>query len=256
MPEGKLTGKTIIVTRSRNQATELTERLEQEGAKVHEIPAIEIVERPDGIAELQDELQRLSDYSWLLLTSVNSVIILDRVLRNSGLDWRIFEPLKIGCIGTATAAKVKELGGRVHVVPAQFQAESFSRELLKSDLKEKEILLPRAEGSRPVLPDQLTEAGAIVKEIHIYKAELPPQSKEELQKVLTTERVDFLTFTSSSTVRNFIELAGDLHWQSIPVACIGPITAETLREYGVEPTVEAKEFTIPGLVEALINART
>jgi len=112
-------------------------------------------------------------------------------------------------------------------------------------------LLPRAAGSRPVLPDELIKAGAIVEEVHIYKAELEKENKTVLKDLLESSEIDYITFTSSSTVKNFAELAEKVPWQKIPAACIGPITAETLRDYGVEPAVEAEEFTMEGLVEAI-----
>ena len=253
MTLGRLKGKKIVVTRARTQAGDLSDRLKEEGAIVYEIPSIEIVERPEGIELLNQELNRISDYSWLILTSVNSVLLLDSILRKSNSTWKLFESLKIACIGKATAKKVRELGGQVSLVPPRFQAESLAEELSKSPLLGQKILLPRAAGSRQVLPQQLRKAGASVEEIHIYQAELAQHSKEDLKKLLSAGQVDFLTFTSSSTVRNFAEIAGDLPWQTIPVICIGPITAETLREYGVEPAAEAEEFTIEGLVQTIIG---
>jgi len=251
MQEGRLAGRRILVTRSRNQAAQLTKLLEAEGATIYEIPSIEIILQNDGITRLQSELNRIADYSWLLLTSVNSVLILDKTLRNSGQNWKWLEALRIGCIGKATAAKVRELGGIVSLVPSRYQAESLAEELVKDSLAGKKILLPRAARSRPVLPEQLRRSGAIVEEIHIYKAELADQNKQALIELLSRNQIDLITFTSSSTVRNFIELAGEFPWQKIPVACIGPITAETLRDYGIEPAMEAVEFTMQGLVEAI-----
>ncbi|MCI0417087.1 uroporphyrinogen-III synthase [bacterium] len=253
MPEGKLTGRRILVTRSRDQAAELTRLLQTEDAIIYEIPSIEIILQNDGISKLQHELDRIENYSWLLLTSVNSVLILNQTLRDSGRDWKWFDTTRIGCIGQATAAKVNELGGRVSLVPSRYQAENLAEELVKDSLAGKKILLPRAARSRPILPEQLRQSGAIVEEIHIYKAEIAAQNKQTLVELLNSNQLDLLTFTSSSTVRNFAELAGEFPWQKIPVACIGPITAETLREYGVEPAIEAEEFTMQGLVEAIIR---
>ena len=252
MTQGRLYQKRIVVTRSSHQAADLTGILQQEGAIVYEIPSIEIVESAEGLSMLTKALDHISSYAWLVLTSVNSVQILDKTLKERARDWSVFQKTKIGCIGKATARKVDELGGSVSIMPGQFRAEALAAELLQQDLEGLKILLPRAAGSRPVLPQLLQEAGAIVTEIHIYKAELASQNKDDLERILK-EPIDFLTFTSSSTVRNFAELAGKLQWQRIPVACIGPITAETLREYGIEPVVEAEEFTIQGLADAIIQ---
>jgi uroporphyrinogen III methyltransferase / synthase len=253
MPEGRLAGRRILVTRSRSQAKQLTDLLRAEGAIIYEIPSIEIIVNNDGITELRKELDRIGDYAWLLLTSVNSVLILDQTLRNSGRDWKWFQNLEIGCIGKATAAKVMELGGVVSLVPSRYQAEGLAEELAKEALSEKKILLPRAAGSRPVLPEQLQQSGAIVEEIHIYRAEVAEENREALVDLLSNNQIDLITFTSSSTVRNFAELAGELSWQKIPVASIGSITSETLREFGVEPAIEAEEFTMPGLVDAIMS---
>jgi uroporphyrinogen III methyltransferase / synthase len=250
----RLQGLKIVVTRSRSQAKDLSEKLTAEGAIVYDIPAIQIVENPEGMRLLRHELTRISHYSWLLLTSVNTVLLLDKVLMESGKNWTIFESLRIACIGTSTAAKVTERGANVDFIPPEFRAESLASELIKRNVKGQTILLPRAAGSRPVLPERLIEAGATVQEIHLYRAELPEQNGNDVVELFDAERhPDFLTFTSSSTVRNFAELAGDLPWQKIPAACIGPVTAETLREYGVEATIQAEEFTIEGLVEAIIR---
>ena len=251
MERKSLNGRKIVVTRSSTQASDLTRSLLAEGAIVFAIPAIEIVERKEGILRLKQELEKVSQYSWLILTSVNTVKMLDRILRENDKNWDALSSLKIACIGTATAQAVKNFGGTVSLVPPLFQAESLVDELKKQDLTGSRVLLPRAAGSRPVLPNELHKVGAHVEEIHVYEADLPAESRNELHHLLQTEKIDALTFTSSSTVRNFAEIAGELPWQQIPVACIGPITAQTLREHGVQPAVEAEEFTIPGLVAAL-----
>jgi uroporphyrinogen III methyltransferase / synthase len=242
----RLEGVRILITRSRTQAAQLTQLLEREGATVYEVPAINIVLLPEGISELKEKVHELDRYDWLILTSVNSVNCLNEILES----WK---GIRIACIGKSTARRVEELGGSVALVPPQFRAESLAEEMQKQNLRGTKILLPRAAGSRPVLPLRLKAAGADVEEIHIYRAEIAEESKTLLKKLLSSDEVDYITFTSSSTVRNFAELAGTLPWQKIPAACIGPITSETLREYGIEPAIEATEFTMTGLVEALAN---
>src|SRR5688572_17964265 len=165
-----LSGCKIIVTRSQDQASSLIRLLQQEGATVYSVPAIEVVELKEGMQRLQNEFTRIAQYSWLLFTSANTVSFVDRLLRESGWNWKLFENLKIGCIGTSTARKVKQFGGSVALVPPLFQAENLVEELLKQDPAGRHILLPRAAGSRPVLPVELQKAGAIVEEIHIYTA--------------------------------------------------------------------------------------
>jgi uroporphyrinogen III methyltransferase/synthase len=250
-----LAGKSILVTRAQKQARELTSLLQQRGAKVVEVPAIEIVMVYEKKLELLQTLHVIFDYSWLILTSVNTVVILDQILEEAALDWSIFKDLSIACIGRSTAAAVRERGAVVALVPPMYQAESLVEELLKKDISGKRILLPRAQASRRILPDTLQLAGADVHEIQVYRADIPESSRKELIRVLTHEKLNYITFTSSSTVNHFAEIAGDLlnklDFRKIRVACIGPVTAATLEEHGIPCKIQAKEFTIPGLVKAL-----
>src|SRR5262249_44498759 len=157
---------------------------EKEGATVFEIPSIKIVPNESGIQQLQEMLHRLEEYDWLILTSVNSV----EIIQKCGIEW---QKTKIACIGKSTAKKVEEFGGSVSIIPPQFRAESLSEELRKQNLDGRKILLPRAEGSRMVLPDELTKAGAVVEEIHIYKAEMEEESKIRLKNLLDSSRIDY-----------------------------------------------------------------
>ena len=250
-----LAGKSILVTRAQKQARELTSLLQQRGANVIEVPAIEIVMVYEKKLELLQTLHVIFDYSWLILTSVNTVVILDQILEEAALDWSIFKDLSIACIGRSTAAAVRERGANVALVPPMYQAESLVEELLKKDISGKRILLPRAQASRRILPDTLQLAGANIHEIQIYRAEIPESSRKELLRVLTHEKLNYITFTSSSTVNHFVEIAGELlnklDFRKIRAASIGPVTAATLEEHGIPCKVQAKEFTIPGLVKAL-----
>lgn len=251
-------GKTILVTRARSQAQELTRLLQQKGARVIEAPSIQIVQQSKKIGELADALRNMGRYSWLILTSVNSVIILDEVLRRMNKDWRLLEGVQIACIGRSTAAHVLLRSGKVALVPPVFQAESLAAELKLQGMQGQHVLLPRAAGSRDVLPQSLQQDGAIVHEIHIYRAQQPPDSREKLQQILNEESLDFVTFTSSSTVHNFFAIASDLSakvdWEKTRAAAIGPITGLTLQEYGLTSYLQAKEFTIAGLVKAIEDA--
>jgi uroporphyrinogen III methyltransferase/synthase len=250
-----LSGKTILVTRAKKQAHELSSLLNQKGARVIEIPAIEIVLRPEKRTDLLLAFGNIADFSWLILTSVNTVTILDQILREAGLNWNIFKNLQIACIGRSTAATVRERGVEVEMIPPLFQAESLAEELMKRKIKGKNILLPRAEGSRRILPELLEAQGARIHEIQIYRAEIPESSRSELIRVLNNERLDYITFTSSSTVNHFVEIAGELlttmDFRKTRIACIGPVTAATLQEHGLPCAVQAKEFTVTGLVRAL-----
>lgn len=251
----KLQGKKILVTRAVQQASKLTTLLKKEGAIVFQVPAIKIVRNSGNIAHFERAMQRIADYDWLILTSANSVQIVDELLRKNGIGWELFQGLRIACIGSATAQKVKDRGGTVDVVPSRFQAEALMEELQRIGVEGQNMLLPRAEGARPVLPVGLANLGATVHEIHIYRSQLPSSSREKLRQMLESEEMDFITFTSSSTVRNFLEIAASfvakLDFNRTRIACIGPITAATLKEFGLPVHIEAKEFTMPGLVDAL-----
>jgi len=255
--ERALAGKTVLVTRSRKQAGELTRLLERHGARVLEVPTIEINLIPEGMETLEEALSEIADYGWLILTSANTVGILDQALKGSYRGWEIFSGLKIACIGSATARAARECGAQVALIPPDFQAESLAEALLAEGVNRKKILLPRAKGSREVLPVSLKEHGAQVDEIHIYRSDVPESSREQLREILAGETIDFITFTSSSTVHNFVELAGPLvqkiDLEKTRIACIGPITAATLKEYGIPPAIQAAEFTIPGLVRSLLE---
>src|SRR5262249_42588571 len=195
----KLEGAAVLVTRARAQASELTGLLEEQGAQVFEVPTIEIVLQNDALPALNEAIEKIADYTWLLLTSVNSVLILNDALRHLGVDWKVFDGVRIGCIGTTTAARVRDFGGNVSLVPPKFQAESWVEALLSEEVDGKKVLLPRAQGSRELLPRELRHNGAIVNEIHIYSAKLPESGRAELADILKEQSLDFITFTSSST---------------------------------------------------------
>lgn len=250
--------KTILVTRASSQARELTRLLQQKGARVIEAPAIQIVADQEKIAELAEALRNIDRYSWLILTSVNSVAILDEVLKSMNKDWGRLEAVQIACIGAATAAQVRRRSGRVALVPPVFQAESLVEKLNLHGMEGQHLLLPRAAGSREVLPETLRDNGAVVHEIHIYRTQQPAGSRETLQQILSRETLDFITFTSSSTVHNFFAMArhltAKLNWEKTRAAAIGPITGATLKQYGLSDFIQAKEFTMEGLVKAIEEA--
>jgi uroporphyrinogen III methyltransferase / synthase len=253
-----LRNKTILVTRAETQAAELKERLEQIGARVLDLPTIRIVRREKEIAELAGALDKIHEYSWLILTSVNSVLILDEILQKKGDGWRLIQDVPVACIGSSTAQRVRQLLGKEPIVPPIFQAENLATELVANEIRGKRILLPRATGSRRILVDVLTEHGAIVHEIYIYETELPPSSHDKLKQILAENKIDFITLTSSSTVHNFFAMAADfipeLARNQTQFAVIGPITAATLRQYGISSYIEAARFTMEGLIEAIVNS--
>jgi uroporphyrinogen III methyltransferase/synthase len=165
--------------------------------------------------------------------------------------------IKTVCIGPATANKLFEFGIRSDIVPDSFQAESIIDAFKNKDIKNKRFLIPRAEEARTILPDELKNMGATVDEIAVYKTIPVTKNKEELIKLLEEKKIDMVTFTSSSTVKNFTSLIPqdklNFLMDGLSIACIGPITADTAKSLGYTVDITAKNFTIPGLCEAFLE---
>lgn len=255
--ERPLFGRRIVVTRARAQAGELSRKLEDLGAEVLEFPTIEI-KPPADFAPLDKTIRELEGYDWLVFTSVNGVeAFLDR-LGHHGLDVRsIPKETKIAAIGPATARRIEEAGLRVNVVPREYRAEALLEEISGSSLKGQRFLIPRAKVAREVLPEKLRKAGAEVVVPPAYESAPSGEGRDALAGRFEAGEVDCVTFTASSTVENFVlafgeedsvRLLGDTR-----VACIGPVTAETARGYGIRVDAEAGEYTIPGLVETVVD---
>lgn len=244
-----LFGKKIIVTRSREQASALSERLESLGADVVEFPVIRIV----PISNQQPAVSDRQSYDWIIFTSANGVEHFIKRLKDVGLDVRAMGGAKLAAIGPATAAALENYGLKVDYVPSEFVAEAAVRDF-PEDPKGKKILIPRAKEARETLPDKLAELGAEVTVVPVYETVLEDSDAESVREMIEAGEVDAVTFTSSSTVRNFVSLIGDTKLpENTTIACIGPITAETAKEVGLEPDIVAEEYTIDGLVEALIQ---
>ncbi len=257
-----LAGKRILITRARHQARTLAEALEEQGADVCAIPAIEIVS-PDSYDALDAALLDARKYQWLILTSVNGVEVL--VERMEQLARKTFaspqamltgDTLRIAAMGPATARALEAHGLSVDIVPEKYIAESLV-EALRDQVFGQHILLVRAKVARDVIPVELEKAGAVVNVVDAYQTVVPAASRDALRQVFDSpgQLPHAVTFTSSSTVTNFFRLlaeAGVSAWPaSMAAASIGPITSRTLLEHGIEPVVEASEYTIPGLVAAL-----
>lgn len=233
-----LFGKRILVTRAREQASELSRLLREAGAEPIEVPVIRIEQVPPA----ENLILRLQSADWIVFTSANGLPCLLNQLNTLGTDIRALGKAKLAAIGPATAASLQERNLRVDFIPSKFVAESVAEEF--PDPIGRRILIARAEEAREVLPEMLRKRGAEVDEIAVYRTVM---ENGELPDLST---IDAITFTSSSTVRNFRvrypdEIAGPV------IACIGPITAQTAREAGLQVHVEPKQYTIPALVEAL-----
>ena len=243
-----LSGLRVMVTRADQQATPLIDALGAEGAAVVACPVIEI--EPLEVDRVR--LARLGTYDWLILTSANGVDRLFDLLAHAQLE---FPPhIKVAVIGPETAAHLRRRGVHPTVVPDQFVAEALADALLPALTPGARVVLARAAGSRDALPDRLRAHGASVDVMETYRAVPPADLPRRLRESLPG--VDLVTFTSSSTVRHFVEAAGPAMTTAVSVACIGPITAETARELGLRVDIIAQEYTARGLVDAIVRSRS
>ena len=249
-----LFGKRIVVTRPRAQANSFVELLEQHGAEVLRCPTIETIPL-ESYERLDVALATLSAYAWLIFTSVNGVKYFFARLRERRQDLRTLGAVRIAAIGPETARAVERFQLQIDAVPQEYRAEAVIPVL--GAVRGQRILLPRAAEARDILPRELTALGAEVDEIAVYRTIRPPDTKiDELRRLLTEGKIDLVTFTSSSTVRNFVSLFPEADRRTVigsaRVGCIGPITAETAREYGLEVAVQPKSYTVPALAEAIV----
>ncbi len=241
-----LFGRRIVVTRARDQAPELADRFRALGAEVVEIPVIEIQPPADPIP-LDRAIARLGDYDWIIFTSVNGVrFFLDR-LDASPFDLRGLRA-RICAIGPATRRAIEALHFKVDLMPKEYVAESLIAALTPHDMAGKRILIPRAAVARDVIPVELGRLGATVDVVEAYRNVVPADAKERIARLTSA---DWITFTSSSTVKNFIELAAAR--TTARIASIGRVTSETARSLGLKVDVEAQPYTLEGLVDAILG---
>ncbi len=247
-----LSGKRILVTRTEKQASDLSRLLREVGAHVYEAPTIEIVPTLDA-PETEKAIDKLPQCDWVVLTSVNGVKLFVQALRDRGDDVRLLAGKKIAAIGPATAAAIEELGLKVNLLPDEYRAEALAEALGKTGVAGKKFLLARARVARDILPKKIVEMGGEAIIAPVYETHIPEGSAERLKEILEKENIDLAIFTSSSTVRNFIEMTAGTDLSNIRIACIGPITASTAREAGLEVHIQPNQYTIPALVEAIIK---
>jgi uroporphyrinogen III methyltransferase/synthase len=251
-----LYGQTIVVTRTRDQASELSDRLMELGADVIEAPTIDIV--PGNADEIRAALSAARNLDWIVFTSGNGARYARQKLEAFGLDVRTFGGAKVAAVGTETRDAVWEhLSIRADIVPDRAVADALADELVaKKAVAGKRFLLLRADIGRPVLVERLKQAGAAeVRDVAIYETKPAASLPSELLEALDERRVNWVTFTSSSTAKNLTSLLGPNYREElagVKVASIGPVTTATLKELGLEPTVIAKTPSIEGLVNALL----
>jgi uroporphyrinogen-III synthase len=253
-----LSGCRVLVSRAKKQAGVLSDLLRDRGCQVVEIPFIEI-RKPSSYTPLDTALKNIADYDWLILTSVNGGEAMFERMAKKKVDASSLSHLKIAAIGPATKSAIEKHGLRVTVTPKEYIAESVVASL-HNKVPDKRVLLVRAKIARDVIPRELRKAGAQVDVVEAYETVAPEASARRLRSVLTGARKPHaITFTSSSTVRNFIDLLGVRDARAsikagVHTASIGPVTSATLREFELPVNIAAKQYTMQGLVDAIVAA--
>jgi uroporphyrinogen III methyltransferase/synthase len=254
MIKKSLTGKKILITRAREQSGDFLTQLKKLGAEVIEFPTIEIAP-PTRWKELDQAIDRLKCYDVIIFTSANGVNFFWQRLKERAKAPYLPSSLKVCAIGPATADRLKTKGVSVHYVPKEFIAESILEGFEKIQMERKRILLARAKKARDILPKGLRKMGAEVDVVEVYRTVRPKGGSKKMKKLLIEEKIDVITFTSSSTVNHFANLLKkeDLKKlvKGIAIACIGPVTAGTAKEWGLEVQIQPKQYTIPALTRAI-----
>jgi uroporphyrinogen-III synthase len=253
-----LTGQRILVGRARHQASKLSAGLRKLGAQVIEIPFIEI-RPPHSYRPMDAAIANLREYDWLILTSVNGVDAFWQRLRQHGHTKKHLAHLRIAAIGPATKKAIEARGLKVNLVPEEYIAESVVASL-RAQITGQHVLLARARVARDVIPRELRALGAKVDVVEAYETVVPKASRMKLRAAFhnPARRPTVVTFTSSSTVRNFVALLGKRTALAAArggtrLASIGPVTSATLRELGLPVHIEAGDYTIPGLLRAIVT---
>ncbi|MGA2425312.1 MAG: uroporphyrinogen-III synthase [Terriglobales bacterium] len=258
-----LAGTRILVGRARHQAGSLSASLRSLGASVIEIPFIEI-RKPQSYRPLDDALKNIKSYDWLILTSANGVEAMWERVRKLRITRRNLNHLQIAAIGPATKKAIVKHGLKVKMVPEEYIAEAVVKKL-RDKVNGKRVVLIRAKVARDVIPEELRAAGAEVDVVEAYETVVPEKSRARLRALMKNKgrRPHVVIFTSSSTAKNFAELLGNVKadlrsaaWlKHVQFASIGPVTSATLGELQLPVAIEAREFTMGGLIRAIVLAR-
>jgi len=249
-----LFGKKILITRAKEQAAEFMALLANYGAEPVEFATIELLP-PTDWKPLDRAIAKLANYDWLLFTSVNGVEFFMKRLFEKGGDLRKLTRAKIAAIGPKTAEAIRAHGLAPDLVPKYFQAEAVLEGLAGVKMKGKRVLLPRAKEAREILSAELKKRGAKVDVVEAYRTVVPTKRRDQLKKMLERKELAVITFTSSSTVKNFMALFKGQpvkQWlEGVKIACIGPITADTAREFGLSVDIQPADFTVVALAKAI-----
>ncbi len=250
-----LFGQKIVVTRSSDQAAEFSEQLRSLGADAIELPVISI-QPPEDAVPLDQAIERLASYDWLIFTSVNGLrFFLERV-DASRHDLRSLKA-RICAIGPATRRAVENLHFKVDLMPEEYVAESLVKAFAGEQLAGQRILLPRAAVARDLIPTELGRLGAQVDVVEAYRNIVPEDAASRARDIFSAgKKPDWVTFTSSSTVKNLLAIAGRDALQGVRIASIGPVTSETARTHGLTVDAEAKQYTLDGLIAAILERET
>lgn len=256
-----LAGTRILVGRARHQAGSLSSSLRSLGASVIEIPFIEI-RKPQSYEALDNALKNVKSYDWLILTSANGVEAMWERLRRLRIARGKLKHLQIAAIGPATKKAIVKRGLKVKMVPEEYVAESVVKGL-RNEVKGKRVVLIRAKVARNVIPEELRAAGAEVDVVEAYQTVVAEKSRARLKALMKNpaRRPHVVTFTSSSTAKNFAELIGKSGsrngggFKGMQFASIGPVTSAALRELQIPVSIEAREYTMGGLIRAIVLAR-
>ncbi len=251
-----LFGKRIVVTRSREQASVFSEMLIDRGATPIEIPSISVVP-PSSWAEMDKALDEIETYHGVIFTSANAIRFFIQRLRERGKDIRELKGVMICAVGPRTAEEIEQYGLKADLVPSEYKAEGVLAALGGEKVKGKRFLIPRAKVAREIIPDGLRKLGAEVTVAVAYENVKPAGDVERIKKLFEDRKIAAVTFTSSSTVNNFVEILGQKEYKTVlkgaVIACIGPVTAKTADEYGIKTDIMPKDYTIPALVEAMVE---
>ncbi|MGC5326575.1 uroporphyrinogen-III C-methyltransferase [Brevibacillus sp. SYSU BS000544] len=248
-----LFGKRVLVTRARSQASDLSEQISELGGEAYEFPLVKMLP-PKESQPLDDALQNLGKFDWVMFTSPNGVQFFFKRLRELKVDIRTMKA-KIAAVGPKTKEVLEEKGLTVNVLPGEFRAEGLLNSLTGQLNAGEKVLLPRADIARETLPRELQTLGLEVTEVDTYDTVIDAGNVEETVDLLKEKAIHVITFTSSSTVKNFVQAMGDQDLtqllEGVQIACIGPITADTARQLGLTVDMVAEDYTIQGLVDSI-----